>query len=139
MKIKHFVAREFQYFEFGIFYFNSYIYYLKGSFIASTQGFNLLTCAFSLATLGFLFLTSGFELVFRGFELVTSVLFFHAFSEFLIFSFISWCSRNKLFTEGNSSWLIYELFKTLVIKRLTVLNLVFAKKTIYHAFSSFSW
>ena len=139
MKIKLFVAREFQYFEFGIFSFNSYVYYLKGSFIASTRCFNLLTCAFNLATLVFIFLTCGFELVFRGFNLVTSVLFFHAFSEFSIFFFISWCSLNKLFTEENLSWLIYELLKTLVIKRLIVLNLVFAKKTIYHAFSSFSW
>ena len=64
MKIKIFVAREIQYFEIGIFSFNSYVYYLTRGFIASTRAFNLPTRAFSL-------LTRGFELVTRGFELVT--------------------------------------------------------------------
>ena len=64
MKIKNFVAREIQYFEIGIFSFNSYVYYLTRGFIASTRAFNLPTRAFSL-------LTRGFELVTRGFELVT--------------------------------------------------------------------
>ena len=85
MKIKFFVAREVQYFEFGIFSFNSYVYYLTRGFIASTCAFNLLTrafnlstrafslpaCAFNLATSPFSVLTRGFELVTRGFELVT--------------------------------------------------------------------
>ena len=70
MKIKIFVAREIQYFEIGIFSFNSYVYYLTRGFIASTRAFNLPTRAFSL-------LTRGFELVTRGFELVTRVLFSH--------------------------------------------------------------
>ena len=65
MKIKLFVAREIQYFEFGIFSFNSYVYYLTSGFIASTRAFNLATRAFSL-------LTRGIELVTRGgFELIT--------------------------------------------------------------------
>ena len=55
--MKLFVAREIQYFELGIFSFNSYVYYLS-------RAFNLLTRAFSL-------LTRGFELVTRGFELAT--------------------------------------------------------------------
>ena len=63
MKIKLFVAREIQYFELGIFSFNSYVYYLTRGFIASTRAFNLATRAFSLLT--------------RGFELVTRVLLFH--------------------------------------------------------------
>ena len=50
MKIKIFVAREIQYFEIGIFSFNSYVYYLTRDFIASTRAFNLLTCAFNLPT-----------------------------------------------------------------------------------------
>ena len=45
MKIKLFVAREIQYFELGIFSFNSYVYYLTRGFIASTRAFNLLTRA----------------------------------------------------------------------------------------------
>ena len=50
MKIKLFVAREIQYFELGIFSFNSYVHYLTRGFIASTRAFNLLTPAFYLQT-----------------------------------------------------------------------------------------
>ena len=71
MKIKLFVAREIQYFELGIFSFNSYVYYLTRGFIASTRAFNLPTRAFNLATRAFSVLTREFELVTRGFELVT--------------------------------------------------------------------
>ena len=71
MKIKLFVAREIQYFELGIFSFNSYVYYLTRGFIASTRAFNLPTRAFSLLTRGFELVTRGFELVTRRFELVT--------------------------------------------------------------------
>ena len=46
MKIKIFVAHEIQYFEIGIFSFNSYVYYLTRGFIASSRAFNLLTRAF---------------------------------------------------------------------------------------------
>ena len=63
MKIKPFGAREIQYFEFEIFPFYSYVYYLIRSFITSTRAFNLATCAFSL-------LTRGFELVTRNSQLV---------------------------------------------------------------------
>ena len=71
MKIKIFVAREIQYFEIGIFSFNSCVYYLTRGFIASIRAFNLLTRAFNLATRAFSFLIRGFELVTSGFELVT--------------------------------------------------------------------
>ena len=85
MKIKLFVAREIQYFEFGVFSFNSYVFYLTRDFIASTRAFNLpirafnlptrafdlATRAFILASRAFSLLTRGFELVTRGFELVT--------------------------------------------------------------------
>ena len=71
MKIKLFVAREIQYFEHGIFSFNSYVYYLTRGFIASTCAFNLLTRAFSLLTRAFCVLTPEFELATREFELVT--------------------------------------------------------------------
>ena len=98
MKTKLFVAREIQYFELGIFSFNSHVYHLTRDFIASTLAFNLLTRAFNLATRAFSFLirgfelltrrfelatrrfelvTRGFELVTRGFEMVTRVLLFH--------------------------------------------------------------
>ena len=105
MKIKLSVAREIQYFELGIFSFNSYVYYLTRGFSASTRVFNLpscafnlptrafnlatrafilLTCAFRLVTHEFELVTRGFELVTRGFELlilevelVTRVLLFH--------------------------------------------------------------
>ena len=60
-----------QYFELGIFSFNSYFYYLTRGFIASTRAFNLLTRAFNLATRAFVLLTREFELVTRRFELVT--------------------------------------------------------------------
>ena len=50
MKIKTFVACEIQYFEIGVFSFNSYVYYLARSFIASTRAFNILTRAFNLPT-----------------------------------------------------------------------------------------
>ena len=71
MKIKVFVTCEIQYFELGIFSFNSYVYYLSRGFIASTRAFNLPTRAFSLLTRGFELVTRGFEHVTRGFELVT--------------------------------------------------------------------
>ena len=77
MKIKIFVAREIQYFEIGIFSFNSYVYYLTRGFIALTRAFILVTLSFNLAnrvfnlaTPAFSLLTRGFELVTRGFELV---------------------------------------------------------------------
>ena len=83
-KIKLLVAREIQYFELGIFSFNSYVYYLTRAFNLLTRAFNLLTCAFNLpirsfnlATRAFSLLTREFELVTRGFELVTRVLLFH--------------------------------------------------------------
>ena len=53
MEIKLFVAREIQYFELGIFSFNSYVYYLTHGVIASTRAFNLLTRAFNLPTRAF--------------------------------------------------------------------------------------
>ena len=85
MNIKLFVTWEIQYFEPGIFSFNSCVYYLSRGFITSTHAFNLLTGAFklptrafstptrafNLATRAFSLLTCGFELVTRGFELVT--------------------------------------------------------------------
>ena len=98
MKIKLFVAREIQYFDLGIFSFNSDVYYLTHGFIAWTLAFNLLTRAFNLPTSAFSLptrdfnlatrafsvltrefklVTRGFELVTRGFELVTRVLLFH--------------------------------------------------------------
>ena len=78
MKIKIFVAREIQYFELGIFSFNSYVCYLTRGFIASTRAFNLLTRAFNLPTRAFNLATCAFSLLTRGFELVTRVLLFHA-------------------------------------------------------------
>ena len=83
--MKLLVAREIQYFELGIFSFNSCVYYHARHLIASTRAFNLLTRAFNLPTLAFSpqtrafnlatrafsVLTRGFELVIRGFELVT--------------------------------------------------------------------
>ena len=56
MKIKTFVACEIQYFEIGVFSFNSYVYYLARSFIASTRAFNILTRAFNLPTRALLIL-----------------------------------------------------------------------------------
>ena len=100
MKIKLFVAREIQYFELGIFSFNSYVYYLTRGFIASTRAFNLPTRAFSLLTRGFELVTRGFELVTRGFELatrgfelVTRVLLFHFVS--LLSDFIQYFTSYK--------------------------------------------
>ena len=71
MKMKLFVAREIQYFELGIFSFNSYVYYLTRVFIASTRAFSLPARAFNLATYAFSVLTREFELITREFELVT--------------------------------------------------------------------
>ena len=84
MKIKLFAACEIQYFELGIFSFNSYVYYLTHGFIASIRAFNspthvfsLTTRAFNLTACAFSFLTRGFELVICRFELVTRVLLSH--------------------------------------------------------------
>ena len=71
MKIKFFVAREIQYFEIGIFSFNSYVYYLTRGFIASIRAFNLLTRAFNLPTCAFNLPTRAFNLATRAFNLAT--------------------------------------------------------------------
>ena len=71
MKIKLFVACEIQYFELGIFSFNSYVYYLTRRFIASTRAFNLLTHAFNLPTRTFNLATGAFNVLSREFELLT--------------------------------------------------------------------
>ena len=68
MKIKLFVA---QFFELGIFLFNSYFNYLTRGFIASARAFNLLTCAFNLPNCTFNLETCAFSLLTRGLELVT--------------------------------------------------------------------
>ena len=65
MIIKLFEVREIQYFELGIFSFNSYVYYLTRDFIASTRPFNLPTLALNLATRAFSVLTREFELLTR--------------------------------------------------------------------------
>ena len=67
MKIKLFVAREIQYFELGIFSFNSYVCYLTRGFIASTRTFNLLTRAFNHPTRAFILPTCAFNLATRAF------------------------------------------------------------------------
>ena len=71
MKIKHFAAREIQFFELRIFFFNSYVCYLTLGFIASFRVFILVTRAFNLPTRAFSLLTRGSGLATRGFELVT--------------------------------------------------------------------
>ena len=71
MKIKIFVACEIQYFEIGIFSFNSYVYYLTRGFIASTRAFNLLTRAFNLPTRTFNLATRASDLLTRAFNLLT--------------------------------------------------------------------
>ena len=50
MEIKPFLACQIQYFELGIFSFNSYVYYLTRGFIASTRAFNLAAREFELVT-----------------------------------------------------------------------------------------
>ena len=77
MKIKLFVTCEIQYFEFGIFSFNSYVYYLICGFIASTRAFNLLTRAFNLPSRALNHATRAFSFPTRGFEFITRVLLFH--------------------------------------------------------------
>ena len=71
MKIKIFVACEIQYFEIGIFSFNSYVYYLTCGFIASTQAFNPLTRAFNTPVRAFNLLTRAFNLLTHTFNLPT--------------------------------------------------------------------
>ena len=69
MKIKLFVARKIQYFELGIFSFNSYVYNLTRRFIASTLAFNLLTLAFHLPTRAFSVPTRAFSVPTCAFNL----------------------------------------------------------------------
>ena len=74
----------------------------------------------------------------RNVFLTTNAIHFHcfyiaystAFLGFLISFFISSYSLSTLFTETNSSWIIYELVKVLGIKTLMVFNLVFAINTL---------
>ena len=70
MKIKLFVAREIQYFELGVFSFNSYVYYLTRGFMASTRAFSLLTRAFNLPTRAFSLATRAFNLATRAFSVL---------------------------------------------------------------------
>ena len=76
MKIKIFVACEIQYFEIGIFSFNSYVDYLTRGFIASTCAFNLLTRALNLPTCSFNLPTCRFNLATRAFSLATGAFIF---------------------------------------------------------------
>ena len=62
MKIK-LATCEVQYFELGIFSFDSYVYYLSRGFITSTRGFNLLTRGFNLPTRSFNHATRTFSLL----------------------------------------------------------------------------
>ena len=71
MKIKIFEACEIQYFELGVFSFNSYLYYLTRGFIAAARAFNLLTRAFNLPTRAFSLPTRAFDLATRGFSVLT--------------------------------------------------------------------
>ena len=71
MKTKLFVAHEILHFEFEMFYFNSYVYYLIRGFIGSTRALNLLNRAFSLPTCAFNLATQAFSVLTRGFKLVT--------------------------------------------------------------------
>ena len=71
VKIKLFGYREIQYFELGIFSFNSNFYYLTCGFTASTRAFNLLTRAFHLSTRAFHLPTRAFNLATRAFNLAT--------------------------------------------------------------------
>ena len=66
MKIKLFVARKIQKFEFGIFSFNSHAYYLTRGFLALTRAFSLLTREIELVTREFELLTRRLELVTRN-------------------------------------------------------------------------
>ena len=97
-------AKQWKYFELGIFSFNSYVYYPSRGFITSSRAFNLLTRAFNLptrtfnyATRAFSLLTCGFELATRKFELVT-----HEFElisrgfELVICVLLFYCLRNLL-------------------------------------------
>ena len=75
---------KFKIFDFAIFCFNLYVYYLTLCFIASIRPFNLQTRtvsvptrAFNLAARAFSPLIRGFELVNCGFELITRVLLLH--------------------------------------------------------------
>ena len=106
---------KFSIFEFGIFSFNSYFYYLTLGFIASTRAFNLPTCAFSvptrahnIATRAFSLLTRGFEVVTRRFELVTRVLLFHSN---LIFSLLSFLSHQVRYKDIPSQLLVSKVLK----------------------------
>ena len=71
MKMKPFVTSEIQYFELGIFSFNSYVYNLTRGFIASARVLNLPTRAFGLPARAFNLATRAFSVLIRGFELVT--------------------------------------------------------------------
>ena len=68
---KVFVAREIQYFELGIFSFNSYVYFLTRGFITSSHAFNLLTRAFNLRNYAFSLPTRAFNLATLAFNVLT--------------------------------------------------------------------
>ena len=116
MKIKHFIAREIQYFKLGIFSFKPHVYCLTLGFIAltyacnlPTRAFHLATRVFNLATRAFSLLTHGFELATRRFELVT-----HGF-ELLIRGFELVTCKFELTTRGNELVTRVLLFHTLSI------------------------
>ena len=107
MKINILVSREIQYFEIGIFSFNSYVYCLSNSWFYCSN--------LNSWTRGFEPVTRGFEPVTRELQLVTRVLFFHyesgpisglvqhfrkislrLFKKYVLNS-LTWCSDNPTF------------------------------------------
>ena len=95
---------------------NSTIWYMHWSILSSSSNTRIFVCS--------IFFTID-AIYFCHFYLVHST----AFLWLLTSSFILLYSINALFTEQNSSWLIYESLKPLEIKTSIVFNLVFANNT----------
>ena len=125
MKIKLFVAREFQYFEHRIFSFNSFV--PTRAFNLPTRAFSVLTCEFELVTCRFELVarefelvTHGFELVTRGFELVT-----RRFE--LVARGFELVTRNSSFTF--SPLYVTKALRKAIMKRSQLEKIYFKKRT----------
>ena len=77
---------------------------------------------------------------FSFFSILRTILQHCLINRLIIIFIVSSCSFYKLFTETNSSWLMYKSIKALGIYTFVILNFKFSLTILFdHASFSFSW
>ena len=108
------------------------LFLIKVDFFLPQTAQKHLSSLFSFVTLKLSFAVYFLQLVHYF-----SIVFIYIPQNFIFLLFISLYSFNALFTETNSSWLIYESIKDLKIRASIVFNLFFIT-TLLSCFLSFS-